>query len=306
MENVRDLEKNYFQDIEQIISSKSFIQNLREIENFIQNNYELLKEHWQEKNKLKIPVERLLRFNFYTKMNPLYTFNSVLSSDIAFYMDNILLNIDAKTIDMYNNSGDFSYPAIVLKNQITFKNKNLFMDKYTIGTRKWKGVPFPPMLKPFTIHPIAGKEVPTLTYFIKFSYYDDNNSFELEDYALTCIPHYDLSSNFNYDIIQNFKSYNYDRKVSTLTDKEIKEKNWKKEKIHNKIWYFNPSNLEAWSKVDKKWRKVISGGSARIKKEDQFIGGCGETIKRRLDSNDELWEGYKIFSYKTLNNNDPL
>lgn len=294
MVSVEDLEKKYFKLIENIILSEDFLKDLKTIDLFIRNNYQLLSEHWQVKNKLKIAVERLLRYYFYTVLNPLAVYNSVLSSDIAFYTEDVLLNIDAKTTDFSSsaNERDFYYPAIVAKNQITFKNVNLIEEK---SASAWNGIPFKTLLAPISEHPIKKINVPTLSFFIKFGYFDDGRSFRIEKYGLTCIPHRDLSSRFNNDIIINFKSYTYDKKEDPKEEKELVSNNWVEVKLKRKNYYVNPKTLEAWGYDKTKWRIVLSDNTARIKKEEHFPDDSTETIVRRLDSNGNNWVGYKLY-----------
>ena len=49
-----DLERVYFDKIWDIMSSPDFIKDLREVSEFIQNNYKQLSDFWGEKNKVKI------------------------------------------------------------------------------------------------------------------------------------------------------------------------------------------------------------------------------------------------------------
>ena len=58
-------------------------------------------------------------------------------------------------------------------------------------------------------------ELPVLSYIIKIIYFDDNYTFglnkdsDLPTIAVACIPNGKLSKLFNYDIIQNYKTYEY-------------------------------------------------------------------------------------------------
>jgi hypothetical protein len=120
-----DLERMYFDKIWDIMSSPDFIKDLREVSEFIQNNYKQLSDFWGEKNKVKIAVERLIRFHSYKELNVIGIYPSPLSSDMAIVTEDCVINIDAKTIDMNGNAGDDT-SIHFQKNQITFDNIPFF------------------------------------------------------------------------------------------------------------------------------------------------------------------------------------
>ena len=72
-----------------------------------------------KKNKIDIAVERLLRYHFYTNLTKVGVYASPLSPDIAIELKDVILCLDAKTIDLDGNPGDDKYLNFG-KNQITF------------------------------------------------------------------------------------------------------------------------------------------------------------------------------------------
>lgn len=66
---IKDLEKKYMDKIWNVISSDEFISNLKLVEKYIIKNYQFLHENWDEKNKIKVGVERLIRFHIYKNFN---------------------------------------------------------------------------------------------------------------------------------------------------------------------------------------------------------------------------------------------
>ena len=55
-------------EIFKVIQSDSFLKNLIELETYIKDNYQKLRELTSEENKIKVGVERLIRFYFYTHL----------------------------------------------------------------------------------------------------------------------------------------------------------------------------------------------------------------------------------------------
>ena len=81
---IRELEEKYFNEIIDLFHNKpDFKNNLLEVEEFIRTDYPNLNKNWGDKNKLKVAVERLIRFHFYTNLNVLNIYPSPLSPDMA-------------------------------------------------------------------------------------------------------------------------------------------------------------------------------------------------------------------------------
>ena len=103
---IEDLEKYYMSKISKVIESDKFLKNLKELEEYIKTNYVKLRELTSEENKIKVGVERLIRFYFYTYFEVENIYPSPISSDMAIELEDVILNIDAKTINMITNAGD--------------------------------------------------------------------------------------------------------------------------------------------------------------------------------------------------------
>ena len=76
------------------------------------------------KNKLKLAAERLVRFHAWRNFPLVELYNTPLSSDVAFIIDDCVINIDCKTVDGSGNSGDITYIQCE-QNQANFENINL-------------------------------------------------------------------------------------------------------------------------------------------------------------------------------------
>lgn len=205
---ILDLEKKYFDFIDSIISSTDFIKDLKNIENNIQFNYFYLSNTWNLKNKLKIPAERLLRYHIIKNNIVCGFYPSPISCDLAVEVNDAILNIDVKTIDVIGNSGDITTIQFE-HNQTSFKNKKV------LGCGNFEGFEIKSNLP--TIDPITKK--PLLTYLVKIIYSDNGKSFSIfknTNYplmTLTCLPNGELSSLFNNDLFSNAKNYNYFKKT---------------------------------------------------------------------------------------------
>lgn len=287
-----DLERVYFDKIWDIMSSPDFIKDLREVSEFIQNNYKQLSDFWGEKNKVKIAVERLIRFHSYKKLNVIGIYPSPLSSDMAIVTEDCVINIDAKTIDMNGNAGDDT--AIHFqKNQITFDNIPFFQQN--IEGLKYHGIPFTPFLNP----DYKGK--PVLSFFLTVNYDDNFESFKLKHLSLCIVPHkIVVQVEHNNDIISNYKTYDYINKEQALVfnnpkymPRNSKDNSWVEvQGARNSTIYFD-KNLEhpifkktqcGWKKISEQYKIVVYGGSARIPKEN---------LTNRLSSKGESWLGFK-------------
>ena len=211
IKKILDLEKFYFNLLFNLFTSKEFIKDLEIVESEIQQNYSFLKEVWNEKNKLKIPAERLARQYIYKNLAKLVKniYPSPVSSDIAFITDDAVINIDVKTLDYKGNKGDI-HNLQFESNQSSFHNKNLDSDPNIRNS----GVKVECLL-PDEYRFNSGPSLPVLTYFLVIVYYDDNKSFQLyrgecfDTIYLKCLPNGVLSPLFDYDLVTNFKTYSY-------------------------------------------------------------------------------------------------
>ncbi len=294
LNTIKNLERDYMSKIWAIVSSKEFIYNLKQIEKYIIKNYNFLDENWDEKNKIKIGVERLIRFHLYKNFKVINIYPSPVSSDMAIELDDILLNIDAKTIDMIGNPGDDT--AIHFqKNQITFNNKAFF--KQNVSGHDFSGITFPARLESFY------NDKPVLTFFVTVNYFDDSTlkTFKLSHLSLCCVPHgIVVKEDFGNNIISNFKTHEYIgvAKARTLgkkyTPRTKVEDSWIPFSIKgnsSKDAYLDPNldhpfilnSKSVWKKIGGKYSILTYGGSARIDKNK---------ITTRLDSDKNKWIGY--------------
>lgn len=295
VDKIRDLEKKYMDKIWTVISSSDFIENLKTVESYIKKKYIFLEDNWDEKNKIKIGVERLIRFHIYKNFKVINIYPSPVSSDMAVELDDVLLNIDAKTIDMVGNPGDDN-SIHFQKNQITFNNEPIF--KKSINQLQFSGISFPARLESFY------NNKPVLTFFTTVNYFDNANlkSFRLSHLSLCCVPHNIIvKDEFSNRIISNFKTHEYIGKAKAET---IGYKYSPKAKTQD-YWIpfsikgngtpdafldtqlkhpFIPDSQAIWKKIGGKYSILTYGGSARIDKNK---------IRDRVDSKKNKWFGYR-------------
>lgn len=209
--SVLDLEKKYFNILWELFTSDAFTNDLKIIEGEIQKQYESLQNTWELKNKLKIPAERITRQYVYRNLSHLVThiYPSPVSSDIAFITEDAVINIDVKTLDKVGNRTDI--PNLQFENnQSSFNNKNLDVDSQYPNS----GVKVECLLpKEYAYENEPAK--PMLTFFFTIVYQDDGHSFslcrdtDLQTIYLKCLPNGFTSVLFDFDIVDNFKTYAY-------------------------------------------------------------------------------------------------
>ncbi len=302
---IRDLEKRYMEEIWQLISSEAFLLDLKKIEEYIKNNYIELDRNYQIKNKLQLAAERLLSFYIHRNIEITKIYPSVISSDIAFFTKDSLINIDAKTVDLDGNRGDDSSIQFS-PNQISFKNKILFAKK--IKKFNFKGISLKPGLPEIEIK----TGLPCLTFFMGITYRDDGEIFKINRLKLSCIPNGRIiKEDFNNDVIKNFKTYRYlkedaARKIGDkYVPKNLNEKipkTWLPFKLNNAnnssvrtdSWLdislenpFDKSELALWRILSKKYHICLGGDTARIKPEQ---------LKNRKDGSGNKWMGARDIS----------
>ena len=322
MAKVLDLEKKYFNILWELFTSNEFIHDLKTIEIEIQKQYAYLQHTWELKNKLKIPAERLVRQYIYKELSHLisHIYPSAVSSDIAFITEDAVINLDVKTLDSVGNRGDI-FNLQFENNQSSFINKNLDMDSRFPNS----GVKVECML-PMEYSYDDGDKLPVLTYFLTVVYSDNKRSFKLCREAdtptifLKCLPNGIISALFDFDIVDNFKTYDYlDHKHgclpiyltddATLLDYEVekfirahsdqfvlirgrtKVGAFAFNQVHPKqgtigISWFPVSRQD---KLDKEIRRyyleAVNKGNTNRVSNDKLI--------QRFDSNDNSWYGLK-------------
>lgn len=296
---ILDLEKKYFDIIYDIVNSDSFKRDLLAIEKEMKTNYGEYSEKYGSVNKVNIMTERLLCHHLYMELNDRIKgiYPSPISPDFGVRTDDCILCVDAKTINIKTNKVDISSTQLE-ENQNSFDNK------------KYPGIEVHPHLK--TVDYFHEKELPVLTYIAKIIYYDDKYRFSLNrekntpTIVLACIPNGKLSSLFDFNIVLNFKTYNYYTEAEDIKYKpiyipdleETEKKNFLEEECRkrnlmpypikeNKLTYID-SNRKIWWETSTGKRKCLravkSGSNMRV---------VNEYLKKRYDSNNREWEGYK-------------
>lgn len=295
------LEKKYFDIIDNLIRSETFQTDLLTIEKEIRENYQEYNCVWDLKNKIKVPVERLIRHHIYMQLKDEIKgiYPSPISSDLGIRTTDVVLCIDAKTIDTYNNAGDLR-ATHVEENQNSFNNKNY---PYIKTNSNLKSIDH-------------YSRLPVLTYIIKVIYHDDNYSFKLErenypSMVLVCIPNGEISHLFDYNIIDNFKTYNYYKEsenehfkripipkglsgilLEKTMDKLCFERGFSKidKEVFSKLAYYDLQKGIVWWATSESNKKVLapvkSGSSVRYN---------NEVLKVRYDDTNQRWNGYKEY-----------
>lgn len=326
MKKVLDLEKKYFDILYSLFTSASFIKDLKLIEKEIQKNYNFLTKVWDEKNKIKIPAERLTRFYIYRYLSDiiLNVYPSPVSSDIAFITKDAVINIDVKTLDYKGNKGDINNLQFE-SNQSSFHNINLDTDPNI----KNSGIKVETLLpEEFSFN--NGQLLPVLTYFLVIVYKDDSKKFQLyrgdsfNTIYLKCLPNGILSPLFDYDLISNFKTYSYfdikqGFKPIYLTDDSEKVLDSIENYINkfpdfqlingrSKKGAFNSKQVHpiyktsgvSWFPVSRKVNKIPS-------KKEYYLEAVNKghtnrisnlSLIERYDSHNKRWDGVKSISLK--------
>ena len=297
---IKDLEKYYMNEIINVVEDKAFQIDLRKLESYIINNYEDLRQYSSEENKIKVGAERLIRYYFYTKFNVVDIYPSPISSDMAIELNDVILNIDAKTINMITNARDDN-SIHFQKNQITFDNKPFF--KQRVKGYLFGGAPFPARLAAYH------NNKPVLTFFITINYNDtpSRKEYELTHMSVCNVPHKEIvKEEYDNNILENLKSWGYIGKAEAENRLGDKYKPKKKNEF-DKNWipfsvrtdngmpdaWLDP-NLDhpikdiggkcVWKLMNGVYKIVNYGISSRISKS---------VISERTDSINNVWKGYK-------------
>ena len=203
---ILDLEKKYMEILDKVFTSKRFISDLKKIESDTQEYYDLLAEVWGKKNKIKEASERLVRHHLYTNFTGVDNFYPFpISCDIAIETDDVILNVDVKTIDKIGNGTELTTTQFE-------HNQTSFINKPVLAAPPFPGFKVKSNLQ--TKDPRTGK--PVITYLIKIGYSDDGHGFfrlvnenSKPSIVLTCLPNGALSNLFDDDLFSNFKEYTY-------------------------------------------------------------------------------------------------
>ena len=321
---ILDLEEKYMHVIEDIVTSKTFLEDLKHIEEETQEYYEILQEVWGKKNKIKEASERLLRHHMYTTFTDAKNFYpSPISCDIALELDDIILNLDVKTIDKVGNSGELDSTQFE-------HNQTSFLNNPVDGTGSFPGFKVKSNLQ--SIDSRTGK--PLLTYLVKIGYSDDGNgNFKLineksyPSIVVTCLPNGTLSNLFDNNLFLNFKDYVYyaahdgayykpkyitsKDEFSNLSEKDkfsrIEQKTdipeeWERIIGKTKFGYYDKERKQVWYTVPRK-----KGGHWDIFLEAVKYGNTARFndswLEERYNSKNEKWCGeHKYYNiYDKLN-----
>ncbi|MDD3340995.1 MAG: hypothetical protein PHN72_02180 [Bacilli bacterium] len=272
--NILDLEEKYMHIIENIVTSRTFLEDLKNIESETQEYYEILQEVWGKKNKIKDASERLLRHHMYTNFNGVENFYpSPISCDIALELKDIILNLDVKTIDKVGNKGELDSTQFE-------HNQTSFLNDPVDGSGSFPGFKVKSNLQ--AIDSRTGK--PLLTYLVKIGYSDDGhgnfkliNDSKYPSIVVTCLPNGILSNLFDNNLFLNFKDYiyyaahdgpyykpkyitsndefsnlNQNNKFSRIEQNTDIPDHWERIIGKNKIGYYDNEKKQLWYTVQRK------------------------------------------------------
>ena len=94
------------------------------MEKWINVNYQYM-DSWNKTNKVQLACQRIINYVVMKNLNQIIgVYNSAISSDIAFETNDVIINIDSKTVSSTGNKGDFE-SLFFGPNQSSFKNKNI-------------------------------------------------------------------------------------------------------------------------------------------------------------------------------------
>lgn len=292
LNNINDIERFHMDNLVRILKSSSFKSDLKIIENYIKSNYQSLHFHWGIKNKLKLAAERLIRFHIWKNYGSVELYNTPLSSDVAFILDDCVINIDCKTIDLSGNLNDRNYIQCEA-NQANFENILLQSCLVNNTKIKFEGYKFYPMLEKY-----HGNK-PVLSFFIFINYHDNSKTFDINELEICCLPHDEIvKTQFNSDLISGFKTYKYLKEMQAekfdnyfSPTKDIKN-HWVEFKVgrtsrfydHKAKHPFDDNKLLIWGLEGKKYHVVIGGHTIRVPKKK---------IKKRFSNGNQNWSGWE-------------
>lgn len=320
---ILDLEKKYFNILWDLFTSEDFINDVKVIEKEIKKQYDFLQHTWELKNKLKIPAERLVRQYVYKNLAHMvkHIYPSPVSSDCAFITEDAVINIDIKTLDTVGNRGDISNLQFE-NNQSSFCNRNLDIDE-NINNSGVKVECLLPSEYSYNNQP----KIPVLTFFFTIVYSDNCSSFnicrsdDLKTIYLKCLPNGLISCLFDYDLVDNFKTYTYLEekhgfKPVYLTDNPSDVPNKVKDFVKNNPGYVlinGRTKIGAFGLSQKhpkygvqgvSWFPVSRQDKANKKVHHFYLEAVykgntnrltNEKLVNRFDSNDQHWFGLKKY-----------
>jgi hypothetical protein len=283
--DILDLEKNYFLKLEKVFKSSQFILDIRKVENWLNTNY-AKQQSFKRTNKVDLACQRLINFAIMKQLfsNIVGVYASPISSDIAFEMKDIILNIDAKTVKENTNKGDFE-SLFYGPNQVSFKHENY------LKNTSFPGIPvhcFLPSIDPMTKKPL-------LSFFVMLKYFDDDIQFSWSkantNIRLISMPNGEISRFFNGDIISSPKTYDYETTKSGKIKHVTLSKN---HKFNNAIQIPNRGNdifyvtntKETWSFLKSAKPPVFKMPLSVHARRTDF-----DVLDTRYDSIGNKWKG---------------
>ena len=293
-QSINSTESFHMDSLVRIVKSSAFKEDLKKIERFIQSNYKKLHFQWGIKNKLKLAAERLVRFHIWHSYGLVSLYNTPLSSDVAFILDDCVMNIDCKTVDSAGNSHD--------RKSICFEPSQANFSNVPLNTCEIPEVPHL-FFEGYEFHAQLAKAhngLPVLSFFIFINYRDDGDNFSIEGTEICCLPHHQIvKEEFESNIIQGFKTYRYLKTLQAekidknLLPRKEPKSNWIKVKIGRaKRYYdnkgahpFDPDKLLIWGWESKQWNVCLGGHTTRVRKEK---------IKKRINANGIEWLGWRV------------
>ena len=293
---ILNLEQKYFDLLANVFGSKDFKNSLLETEKW--TNYHYLNLHtWKKSNKVQLACQRLVFFNVLKTLDKeiIGTYNSSISSDVAFETKDAVINIDSKTINFDKNKLDWKRPFFG-PNQSSFRNINW-------GTKGNENTNFGGFKVQFNLFPydnFLGK--PVLSYLIsflyrdkkgddKFSWYRDahENKDEFDfNMKLTVIPNGLLSKHFDNDLIVGAKTYKYKKKEGKYVQ-HIKKENIPN---HSKLEAINVETKPGWYDplTDIPWLETESGTGKNRKMVFRHTTGI-DSVRMKYDILRERYNG---------------
>jgi hypothetical protein len=210
-EEILHLEKKYTELIQGLISDSSFINNLKKIEQDIQNSYNILQNSYHIKQKATSALEKLLSVYLAKVLDSTSVFSLPICSDIALETNDAVIWVDAKAYDRHGNKGDEKSIQIGL-NQLTVPSSVL--QRKEVEALDGSNFIFPGFKiypEVLNIYPEAiygGK--PILTFVIALWSYDNGNNFEMKKIDTATIPHLIVDKNtYSEELHTNVKGYHY-------------------------------------------------------------------------------------------------
>jgi len=303
--DILNLEEKYFNLLADVFDSKDFKKSLKETEEW--TNYHYLNLHtWKKSNKVQLACQRLVFFNVLKTLDKeiIGTYNSSISSDVAFETKDAVINIDSKTINFDKNKLDWKRPFFG-PNQSSFRNINW-------GTKGNENTNFGGFKVQFNLFPydnFLGK--PVLSYLIsflyrdkkgddKFSWYRDNDREEKEfksNLKLTVIPNGLISHYFENDLIVGVKDYNYKKNGNSYVEYDKKEDipnqyDLEPITVGTKDGWYDPITKTPWLETSRgtgKERKIVYGHCTGINNVRMDY----EELRFRKNGQNTPWDALK-------------